>query len=112
MKRELTGIALTACLAMTNGLQVEAEAEFLDTFFEDLIEDITNHFNPVPAINGAQDAVQDAIDGVIDGACYRDVYVPHIRVPELEDCDSGWRDMGLICTRCSSSNYRWTGFGC
>ena len=55
MKRELTGIALTACLAMTNGLQVEAEAEFLDTFFEDLIEDITNHFNPLPAINYRDD---------------------------------------------------------
>ena len=115
MKRELTGIALTACLAMTNGLEVgtQIEAEnFFEDLWEDFIEDVTNHFNPVPAINDAQDAVQDAIDGVIDGACYRDVYVPHIRVPELEDCDSGWRDMGLICTRCSSSNYRWTGFGC
>ena len=64
MKIELTGIALSACLAMTNGIGVEAE--FIDSWFEDfvedVIEDITNHFNPV---REAQDAVQDAIDGVI-----------------------------------------------
>ena len=55
MKIELTGIALSACLAMTNGIEVEAE--FLDGFIndliEDFIEDVSNHFNPVPAINGA-----------------------------------------------------------
>ena len=86
MKIELTGIALSASLAITNGIGIEAE--FLDGFFdnliEDFIEDVTNHFNPVPAINDAQDAVQDAIDGVIDGACYRDAYVPNMRFPELE----------------------------
>ena len=114
MKIELTGIALSACLAMTNGLEVEAE--FLDGFIEDLfddfIEDITNHFNPVPAINDAQDAVQDAIDGVIDGACYRDAYIPHIRFPELEECTGDWRENALWCTRCDYSKYRWTNFGC
>ena len=64
MKIELTSIALSACLAMTNGIGVEVE--FIDSWFEDfvedVIEDITNHFNPVREV---QDAVQDAIDGVI-----------------------------------------------
>ena len=59
MKIELTSIALSACLAMTNGIGIEVEFldGFIDNLIEDFIEDVTNHFNPVPAINDAQDAV-------------------------------------------------------
>ena len=112
MKIELTAIALSAYLAVeTNGVEIEAEFGWFEDLFDDFIEDVTNHFNPVPAINDAGDAIQGAIDGIIDGACYRDAYVPHIRFPELEDCSDDEKEIGLICTRCDR-DYRWDFFGC
>ena len=75
MKIELTSIALSACLAMSNGITLGLQAESGNPL-QSLIEDATGNFDPISDITDAHDAVQDAINGVIDGACYREAYLP------------------------------------
>ena len=56
MKIELTSIALSACLAMSNGITLGLEVEAGNPL-QSLIEDATGNFDPISDIAGAHDAV-------------------------------------------------------
>ena len=56
MKIELTSIALSTCLAMSNGITLGLEAESGNPL-QSLIEDATGNFDPITDVTDAHNAV-------------------------------------------------------
>ena len=121
MKIELTTIALSACLAMSNGITLGLEAESrndlegaINDLIDDAVEDATGNFDAVTDVTAAAEAIDDAANGVIDGACYREIYLPRIEPPQWGDCGSGWKvnDFPWLCQKECGSKWREEDFGC